>query len=381
MSTETASERLAHLGWNAFFEQQLARLAAEGDPLGAEGPQRVVSETRRDYTLLGSGEPRLAVLAGRLRHALPTLSWPVVGDWVLTEPGSEGMPRIAHVFERSSVFARKEPGRSARGQAIAANVDLVVIVAALAPDSAGDFALHHGLNQRRIERALRAVSEAGAHALVVVNKCDLRSDAAEVTERLRRDLAGAELLLMSAEQGIGIEQLRARIGAGTAVLVGSSGVGKSSLTNRLLGRDAQRVSDVREADTRGRHTTTHRELFPLPGGGVLVDTPGMRELALWSELDEHEAASGTGFSDIDEIAQRCRFGDCTHEREPGCAVRAAIEGGTLSADRLSHALTLKKELDHQRGRESGLARHEARRRGRVSSRLLRDSLRHKGRKD
>jgi ribosome biogenesis GTPase len=330
---------LLALGFSSFFEEQARRL-------GALVPARVVSVERGEFVLSTGSARKRAVLSGKLLDG-PAAS-PCVGDFVLSLDTPEGdLTRIEHVLDRSSLFQRKSVDPSGRPQLIAANIDLALI-----------------------ERYLHAIADAPARALVLLNKADLCSDADRRVRELEATLGGVEVWPISAESGLGMERLEATIAAsGTAVLVGSSGVGKSSLTNRLLDRNAQPVADVRSADTRGRHTTTRRELFVLPGGGVLIDTPGMREFGLVASEDPEQTEAV--FSEIDALSQQCRFRDCQHRDEPGCAVRAAVARGEISAVRLEHVHKLHKELAWQRAQQSSADRRAERKRSRRRGRSAR----------
>lgn len=382
MSPFACHPALVELGFDGFFAEQLTALSAASSDRAALAPERVVGEERGEYRLLGSNGSRRAVLAGHCRHELDASAWPAVGDWVLAETAGD-VARIEHVFARKSAFVRKAVGRAARPQTVAANVDVTLIVNALSSEQDGEQAARHALNARRIERYLLAAREAPTRAVIVINKADLPGDpaaSAKAAAELREELGAADVVLVSAHNGLGFDALRERVGQGeTAVLVGSSGVGKSSLVNRWLGRPAQRVSAVREGDLRGRHTTTTRELLLLPGGGVLIDTPGMRELALWAEGES--VTSRSSFEDIAELAQSCRYGDCGHTTEPGCAVRAAVAAGQLSPERLASALKLRRELEQRRARQEPLQGRQTRQRQRQGSRSLRAELERKGRKE
>jgi ribosome biogenesis GTPase len=376
MSLLSTSSRLQELGLTPFFHQSLlswfSELAADASRFAAG---RVVCQRRVEYEVQAAEGMLRATLSGRLSHTLSGDARPAVGDWVIVERAVP-VGRICHVLERQSILRRRSTdgprafGGTSEAQALAANVDLCLIVCALSSDDTNRHAARRGLNARRLERYLLLARECRIPALVVVNKADLSSRGSEAVEELSRDLCGIDTELVSAETGEGLPKLRARIAPGsTVVLLGSSGVGKSSLVNRLLGREVQRTAAIREQDVRGRHTTTERELLLLPGGGILIDTPGMRGLAL-SAGDESDF-DGTGFSDIDELASRCRFRDCGHGDEPGCAVLSAVEDGTLSAARLEHARKLQRELLHQRSRVEARLRSEQKRTIRALSRAKR----------
>jgi ribosome biogenesis GTPase / thiamine phosphate phosphatase len=361
------SEPLRRLGFSAFFRAQFQALSASGEISPDARVARVVSEARGQYAVSDGEQTRAAVVAGRLSHAGIRVC---VGDFVLLESESGELSRIVHAFERSSLFQRRLPGGTSEAQPIAANVDLAIVVCALAAEDADPHAQGHGLNPRRIERYLRAIRDAPARALVLLNKADLSPLSAQHAERLQAELRGAPVLSVSAEDGAGLGELERQIDPGTtAVLVGSSGVGKSSLINRLMQAPVQRVGDVRAADTRGRHTTTGRELFTLPGGGLLLDTPGMREFALFA--DDATDLGSSGFAEIDALAAECRFRDCRHSGEPGCAVLAAVEAGTVLAERLDQANKFERELSWQQGRHDPQRLREMRAMHRVRTRSQR----------
>ena len=367
---------LSELGWTPHFHRQYLGLVSESSELENCVPARIVADHGSEFEIAGFGLPRRAVLTGRLAHELSGMR-PCVGDFVLVSPRLDRGPLlIERLFERSSVFRRKVANATSNAQAIAANVDLAIVVAAFADEGADRHVVQRGLNARRIERYLVAVGEAPASAVVVITKADLRSDAAEQAALLRQELGTVDIVLTSALSGQGTDELAQRIGRGiSAVLVGSSGAGKSSLVNRLLGKEAQRVEAVRDADTRGRHTTTHRELFVLPNGGLLIDTPGMRELALYA--DETTSLGKSGFDDIDAWAEQCRFRDCLHQGEPGCAVLEAVLRGELSATRLQHSEKLRRELEWQKQRVDAAERSAQRKKRRALSRAVRKGMRTK----
>lgn len=335
---------LEDLGWTPFFDKAHQELISDSDE--DLRPARVLSCDRTCIAFLGADGPGTASIPGRLLKAWKRAGeWPVVGDWALIAEG----PRIAALLPRQSLLARTRPGDSDRRQNIAANIDDVVIVTSVLGD----------LNLRRLERYLLAVEDSGAEAVIAINKCDLlpeTEDAAELADAIEERLDRVEIYPVSALNGEGIPELESRLRGRCAALVGSSGVGKSSLTNALLGEEAQETGGIRERDARGRHTTTRRALLAMPGGGWLIDTPGMRELQLW------EIAGGLdrAFEDLVRIEQACRFRDCAHEQEPGCAVREAILDGALDPGRLQSRDKLRREQEFLSRKRRKLKRHESR---------------------
>jgi len=345
---------LEQLGFTPFFSLQIA------GALDATKVARVMAEHRGEYELAGVGPARRAVLAGRLQHELSEAERPTVGDWVLLADAAP-LTRIERMLERQNALRRVVVGGSSRAQNLAANVDLCCVVAAL---SDGDERVRHrSLNAHRIQRYLTLAESSRIPALVLINKADvLGADAAEQARaELSNELPEARTLLVSAHTGLGLEELRAELPAGsTAVLLGSSGVGKSTLVNALLGAPRLRTGAEREGDARGRHTTTARQLLRLEHGALLIDTPGMRELALWADATD-DTDTPDGFDDIAALALHCRFRDCAHGGEPGCAVNSAVESGALSAARLEHAHKLQRELLHQKRRVDQRLRAERQR--------------------
>lgn len=316
---------LEALGWSAYFAQAAEEFMAEGGSAQEGSAQsgsalevgRVVGVERASYQVGTARGPEGALLAGTLRQGRPSeQTVPVIGDWVVVErlPEAEAL-RIARVLPRRTTFARAVKG-GASGQVLAVNVDLVFIVTA--PDE--DFDLG------RLGRYVSAVQASGARPVVLLNKADLTQDASPFLEGIRSLAPGLAVHEVAAASGTGLDALRPYFQPGvTVALIGSSGVGKSTLTNRLLGREVAATGAVREADHQGRHTTTGRSLYPVPGGGLLIDNPGLRDIAVW------DADAGAGFETIEELAAHCRFRKCTHTTEPGCAVRQAVARGQLTA--------------------------------------------------
>jgi ribosome biogenesis GTPase len=322
---------LAGLGWDAGWQAAFAPAAAGSESATAAlVPARVVAAHRGAWDVLtGDGGPVLgAGITGRLRHEAGPAELPVVGDWVAVDarPG-EGAASVHVVLPRRTQLRRKAPADyGAPVQVLAANVDVILVATSLNRD----------LNARRVERFLTAAWESGARPVLVLTKVDLARDPVEVAvaeAQLEEVAAGVPVVATSAISGAGLDTIRAFLGAGrTVALVGSSGVGKSTLANALLGEERLLVREIREDDARGRHTTVGRQLVALPDGeGLLLDTPGLRELGLWDD--------GTGldlaFADVAAAAESCRFSDCRHQSEPGCAVRAAVAEGALGADRFA----------------------------------------------
>jgi ribosome biogenesis GTPase len=357
MERETGA--LDALGWDAWFEAAYVPLAADG-----WSPARVVAEHRNAYVVAGVGGDRPATVAGRLRHqARMRDELPAVGDWVAVAGGADGGASIRAVLPRRSAFRRKVAGESTVAQVVAANVDVVLIATALPGDA----------NVRRLERYLALAWESGATPVVVLTKADLSDDHQRALAAMRAAAPGVDVVAISSLTGEGVPALDRYLRPGrTAALLGSSGVGKSTLINRLLGHERLRTSAVRE-DGKGRHTTTHRELVRLAAGALLIDTPGMRELQLW----DADAGLDAAFLDVEAIATRCRFRDCRHDAEPGCAVRAAVAAGTLDGERVAHWHKLQRELAHLAARQDEVAAAVERSRSKASQRALRAHLRRK----
>jgi len=340
---------LETIGWTATLRGHLDALARPDLE-----PVRIITDDGLDFGVIHADGPARATASGRLLDAAAgdRAARPVVGDWVAARPAAPARFILESVLPRRTRFGRAAPSARGGTQIVAANVDLLVLVAGLDDD----------WNLRRLERGIALARSGGIDPLIVLNKADL--DPARVPGRLAATLAVAgdvPVLVTSAAAGEGIDDLRARLQPGrTVALAGSSGVGKSSLVNALLGTERQATGTVRSADGRGRHTTTRRELLVLPGGAVLIDRPGFREFGLpgAEDADRESAAVDGTFDEIADLARACRFRDCAHESEPGCAVLAALASGDLPAERL--------DAWHLLRRESGRAtRAEQRRRSRL----------------
>ncbi len=336
---------LVSLGWTSSF-------AASFEPHARAGllPARVTADLGPLFRLLAEDGERLGEPSGRLRHvALERAELPAVGDWVAVaaRPGARAV--IHAVLPRRTCFSRKVAGAATAQQIVAANVDTAFLVCGLD----GDF------NPRRVERALLLAWESGAAPVVVLNKADVCADVEARLGEIEAVAPGVPVVVISAAQGSGLRALSAWLAPGrTVALFGSSGVGKSTLANRLLGDERQATRAVRAGDDRGRHTTTRRELLALPGGALLLDTPGLRELSPWAGEDSLRAA----FDDVDELARGCAFSDCAHTREPRCAVRAAVDDGRLPSERLASWRKLQAELRALLVRQDSGAQAQERRR-------------------
>jgi ribosome biogenesis GTPase len=350
---------LSALGFGPFFEEQLEQLGPS-----TRIPARIAAEHRGGYEVWSATSTGSARLSGRLRHESNNAT---VGDWVLLRnaPDPHHTTVIDHVFDRRTVFTRGSAGRQTRAQIVAANIDQVFVVCGLD----GDYSLH------RIERYLARVWASGASPAVVLNKADLCDDPAAHVREVEQHAPGVPVFVTRALDQDGLPGIATTIQPGsTTAFVGSSGTGKSTLINALVGEARMATGATMEGDGRGRHTTTHRQLVALPMGGFLLDTPGMRELQL---VDEDGLSQV--FGDVDALATECRYRDCQHEHEPGCAVREAMEHGTLTSDRFQHYHQLKKEAQSYELRQDERSRRQADREfGRFLHTAMRTIKRQKG---
>jgi ribosome biogenesis GTPase / thiamine phosphate phosphatase len=339
---------LERVGWKDDVARSFESHLADGLE-----PARVSAQHRGAWEVVTEDGERTVQITGRLRHDAAPGELPVVGDWIALREGV-----IDVVLPRTSKFSRKTPWTEVSEQVLVANVDVAFLVMGL---DERDF------NVRRLERYLTTTWEGGAVPVIVLNKVDLAIDLDAQVAETETVAFGVPIHAVSAHSGEGVDDLRVHLAGGrTVALLGSSGVGKSSIINRLLGTERFRTGDVR-ADGRGRHTTSHRELVQVPGGGVIVDTPGLRELQLWDADEGLEQA----FADISELTTRCRFSDCAHETEPGCAVKEALADGSLAADRWESYLKLQRELAHLERKGDPKLRSEERKRWAAMSKAYR----------
>jgi ribosome biogenesis GTPase len=349
----TRNMDLTSLGWTETFRQKWEALQLPGTL-----PARVVADFG---TSLKIAIPSVvtAELSGKLAHYTDRQNVPKVGDWVAAFPSENGPAVIEVVIPRRSEIARKVTGRRAVKQVIAANVDIAFVLLALD----NDFSIE------RLKRFLYQLSIDAISPVIILNKADKTDDVASYMDSLRS--LELPLIATTATKGTGVAQILAHIPAGkTAILLGSSGVGKSTLTNHLLGRDAQATQAVRESDSTGKHTTVHRELFVLPGGGLLIDTPGVRELQLWGT----EADLAENFDDITELAKQCKYSNCKHQHEAGCAIQAALLRGTLDPGHYASYLKMRQELANLTAKQTVRSQRNNQRSKKSRERRDQDSL-------
>jgi ribosome biogenesis GTPase len=322
---------LNELGWNDFFEAGFASLNPESGRVAA----RVSAENKEMYKVICEHGELAAEIAGRLRFdALGRADFPAVGDFVVISPRpQEGAATIHDILPRRTKFSRKSCGEYSDEQIVAANIDIAFIVTSLN----ADFSI------RRVERYLTLAYESGARPVIILSKADLCEDIESKAASVENSCAGAEIVALSAVSGYGFDKLEKFLKPfSTVSFLGSSGVGKSSILNRLLGREVQKVKEISGFDDRGRHTTSRRELFVLDSGALIIDTPGMREL----QMSEGTEGLGEAFADVAEFALKCRYRDCRHENEPGCAVNEAVVRGELDEKRLTNFKKMRREIEN-----------------------------------
>ncbi len=355
---------LRDLGWTKEFENAFAGYRAKGWV-----PARLIRESPINYgAFLKDGEEIDVILCGRVWHAATCdADLPAVGDWVAVELGDENQPHvIRETLPRNSCFSRKMPGNSSQAQVIGANVDIVAVVTDAGPD----------FNIRRMERYFMLIGRSGAKAVVLVNKSDLfsKKQNQEAAAEIAALWDGATVHVTSALSGDGLKVLKTYLKKGTTMcIVGSSGVGKSTLVNQLYGEEWQWTSEVNEITGKGRHTTTSRELVVLPGGGMLIDNPGMREIQMWTD----EATLRDSFADVDAVSADCKFADCSHRSDAKCAIRAAVDAGTLDLGRYENYLNLENEiaaLKKRTEKRQMAVERWAKRNNRVKARNLEDRI-------
>jgi len=320
---------IVELGWNNYFKKHYLMLKNKGFV-----PARIAKEHKGIYQIISEEGEFPAQISGKFRYKAESYGeFPTVGDWVLVRLNERERKGIIYeVLPRKSKFARPAPlAGKTEEQVLAANIDFTFLVNGLV----GDF------NLRRIERYIAVSLESGSEPVIVLNKSDICDDVESKLEQVKEIAGEVPILLMSALRGDGLDNIRTKIEPGkTAVFLGSSGVGKTTIINGLIGSDNHKTGSVREFDGRGKHTTTHRELILLPSGGIVIDTPGLREISIWGDKDAYKSL----FSDIEELAKRCKFRNCRHRNEPGCAVIEALKSDELDERRLRNFIRLQGEM-------------------------------------
>jgi ribosome biogenesis GTPase len=357
-------QTLIRWGWAERWDRRFANHALAG-----YSPGRISIEHRGLYHYHGLHGEGVASVSGRLRHrAVGRADFPAVGDWVALRASADGGPAVIEaVVERTNKLSRKSAGETGEEQLLAANLDVLLLVTSLNLD----------LNPSRLERFLAATALPACQRVLVLTKSDLCQSPASAVADIRSRLGAMPVEAVSGITGDGIDTLTPYLCAGrTAAMLGSSGVGKSTLLNCLLGLNRQSVSPVRDDDDRGRHTTTRRELVSLPSGGLLIDSPGIRELQLWAESVDVDGA----FEDVARIAEDCPFGDCSHVHEPGCAVLQAVAEGRLDQARYRSFLKLRLELAYEEARTDTRVARERKERERSLHRIYQKQHRKHGKR-
>lgn len=300
---------------------------------------RVVGQYRDLYKIYTTDGEIIATLSGSSYHNLNKSDFPVVGDWVNYERYNEDSNGIINkVYDRKTILSRKQAGKKEEEQIIAANIDIIFIVTSL----------NHDFNLRRLERYLTIAWDSGAKPIIILNKSDLCENKDEYIKEIENIAFNTPYIITSCVKKSGLEEVKEVIQPDkTAVLIGSSGVGKSSIINYLLEKEIQDIKEIRNGDDKGKHTTTNRELFVIPSGGVIIDTPGMREIQLWVNKD----SLANVFNEIENLSKECKFNDCSHTHEPGCAVKNAVEENIISKERLDNYFKMQREIEYQKLKE------------------------------
>jgi ribosome biogenesis GTPase / thiamine phosphate phosphatase len=350
--------QLIKLGWDSYFENNFSQYKEQG-----YSPLRILRENREKYIACDDTGEYACEVTGKFRFGTDHKSqFPTVGDWVAVEKFPNEQKAVIHaLLTRKSAFSRKVPGSITEEQVVAANINTIFIV----------IGLDQNFRISRIERFLSVAWESGAVPVILLNKADLCSDVAARLLEVEEIAIGVDVFILSASQQMGLEQVGKYIMPGkTVAFIGSSGVGKSTIINALAASDQLEVNEVNRHGSRGRHTTTFRELIILPDGGMVIDTPGMRELQVWGDSGDEEEGLRQAFDDIDELSENCRFRDCRHEREPWCAVQNALKNGTLTQERYQSYLKLKKEFAYLERRRSQKAILDQRNHGKELSKHI-----------
>ncbi|MFN3236364.1 MAG: ribosome small subunit-dependent GTPase A [Pseudomonadales bacterium] len=352
-SNSSEQPDLQSLGWNNFFQQQTL-------DAGDWYPARVIRQDLGRYQLISEQGLLIGILPGKARLTTSKADLPTVGDWILyaEQPHGEEVI-IQQLLDRNTKFSRKEAGEKFSEQVVAANIDVVFVVTGL----------DENFNPKRIERYMLLCQTSGALPVVILNKADLCSDIDDKVDQVKQVAGIAPIHSISALSNDDVAPLREYLGKGVTIAVmGSSGVGKSTLINQLLGYEHFKTGAVRDTDSKGRHTTTHRELCPIPNGGMIIDTPGMRELQVWS--DEHHLAET--FDDVEDLTRFCKFTDCQHQSEPGCAIQAAITSGDLLEERWQSYQKYLRELEFLAEQQDINARLQKKAQNKKFSKMVRD---------
>ncbi|MBN1897841.1 MAG: ribosome small subunit-dependent GTPase A [Spirochaetes bacterium] len=352
---------LERYGWNDHFQREYDKLDTPFKPA------RVTAQHKNYYHVIASECELVAEMAGRFEYLINSPEEiPVTGDWVLADIFKDGKAIIHDILPRKNLFSRKRSGKELQAQVIAANLDLIFIITGL----------DHNFSIPRVQRYLSVVDFASIKPVLIFNKTDVAEDLEQKKQMIHESFNNIVSVFTSAINKEGMEEIKHFLKKGqTVCFVGSSGVGKSTIINGLTGEDRIRTKEVRQKDSKGRHTTSARQMFPLPNGALVIDTPGMRELGLWCDEDDLDHA----FSDIANLAVNCRFRDCAHTTEPGCAVLKALETGKLSESQYKSYFKLKKELKYIKSKQSQKGSFNPKLRWKERSKMIKNYKKIKGR--